>query len=248
MVDDFINRKHGRAQVAYPDAKYQHECLQPILEPTYGVIVYQEQVMQIAQELAGYSLGGADLLRRAMGKKKPEEMAKQRSTFQDGAASKGIDPELAIKIFDLVEKFAGYGFNKSHSAAYALVSYQTAWLKAHFPAHFMAATMSSDMDKTDKVVTFIEECRNMKLNLLPPDVNRGEFQFTVDEDNNVIYGLGAIKGLGEGPVEAIIAARKDGGDFKDLFDFCARVDSKKINKRALEALVRSGALDNLGLA
>lgn len=246
MVDDFINRKHGRAQVAYPDAKYQHECLQPILEPTYGVIVYQEQVMQIAQELAGYSLGGADLLRRAMGKKKPEEMAKQRSTFQDGAASKGIDPELAIKIFDLVEKFAGYGFNKSHSAAYALVSYQTAWLKAHFPAHFMAATMSSDMDKTDKVVTFIEECRNMKLNLLPPDVNRGEFQFTVDDDNNVIYGLGAIKGLGEGPVEAIIAARKDGGDFKDLFDFCARVDSKKINKRALEALVRSGALDNLG--
>ena len=245
MVDDFINRKHGRAPVAYPDAKYQHECLKPILEPTYGVIVYQEQVMQIAQELAGYSLGGADLLRRAMGKKKPEEMAKQRSTFQDGAKNNGIDPDLAIKIFDLVEKFAGYGFNKSHSAAYALVSYQTAWLKAHYPSQFMAATMSSDMDKTDKVVTFIEEVRNMGITLLPPDVNKGDFQFTVDEQDNIIYGLGAIKGLGEGPVEAILAAR-EAGPFKDMFDFCARVDARKVNKRALEALVRSGAMDNLG--
>ena len=245
MVDDFINRKHGRAQVAYPDAKYQHPCLKPILEPTYGVIVYQEQVMQIAQELAGYTLGGADMLRRAMGKKKPEEMAKQRAVFQDGAKSKGIDPDLAIKIFDLVEKFAGYGFNKSHSAAYALVSYQTAWLKAHYPAHFMAATMSSDMDKTDKVVTFIEECRNINLRLLPPDVNSGEFQFTVDRENNIIYGLGAIKGLGEGPVESILEARK-AGPFKDLFDFCTRVDPRKVNKRALDALVRSGALDNIG--
>ncbi len=245
MVDDFINRKHGRAQVAFPDAKYQHEKLKPILEPTYGVIVYQEQVMQIAQVLAGYSLGGADLLRRAMGKKKPEEMAKQREVFQDGAKKQGIDPELAIRIFDLVEKFAGYGFNKSHSAAYALVSYQTAWLKAHYPAHFMAATMSSDMDKTDKVVTFIEECRNLKLNLLPPDVNKGEFQFTVDKEGNIIYGLGAIKGMGEGPVGAIIEARKQ-GEFKDLFDFCARIDASKVNKRALEALVRSGAFDNIG--
>ncbi len=246
MVDDFINRKHGRAEVAYPDAKYQHEKLKPILQPTYGVIVYQEQVMQIAQELAGYTLGGADLLRRAMGKKKPEEMAKQREVFQDGAKHQGVDPQLAIKIFDLVEKFAGYGFNKSHSAAYALVSYQTAWLKTHYPAHFMAATMSSDMDKTDKVVTFIEECRNMGLTLLPPDVNRGDFQFTVDGDNNVIYGLGAIKGLGEGPVENIIAARDRDGAFKDLFDFCARVDPRKVNKRALEALIRSGAVDTLG--
>ncbi len=245
MVDDFINRKHGRAQVAYPDAKYQHESLKPILEPTYGVIVYQEQVMQIAQVLAGYTLGGADMLRRAMGKKKPEEMAKQRAVFQDGAKSQGIDPDLAIKIFDLVEKFAGYGFNKSHSAAYALVSYQTAWLKAHYPAHFMAATMSSDMDKTDKVVTFIEEVRTMGLSLLPPDVNSGQFQFVVDDENNIIYGLGAIKGLGEGPVESIIEARKE-GPFKDLFDFCSRVDPRKVNKRAMEALVRSGALDNLG--
>lgn len=245
MVDDFINRKHGRAQVAYPDAKYQHETLKPILDPTYGVIVYQEQVMQIAQVLAGYTLGGADMLRRAMGKKKPEEMAKQRSVFKDGAKDQGVDPELAMKIFDLVEKFAGYGFNKSHSAAYALVSYQTAWLKAHYPAHFMAATMSSDMDKTDKVVTFIEEVRNMNLTLLPPDVNSGQFQFVVDNENHIIYGLGAIKGLGEGPVENIIAARES-GPFKDLFDFCARIDPRKVNKRALEALVRSGAFDNLG--
>lgn len=245
MVDDFINRKHGRAQVAYPDAKFQHASLKPVLEPTYGVIVYQEQVMQIAQVLAGYTLGGADMLRRAMGKKKPEEMAKQRAVFEEGAKKQGVDPELAIRIFDLVEKFAGYGFNKSHSAAYAIVSYQTAWLKAHYPAQFMAATMSSDMDKTDKVVTFIEEVRNMGLTLLPPDVNLGQFQFTVDDKNNIIYGLGAIKGLGEGPIENIINARKD-GPFKSLFDFCARVDSRKVNKRALEALVRSGALDRLG--
>lgn len=245
MVDDFINRKHGRAQVAYPDAKYQHESLKPILDPTYGVIVYQEQVMQIAQVLAGYTLGGADMLRRAMGKKKPEEMAKQREVFAAGAKEQGVDPDLATKIFDLVEKFAGYGFNKSHSAAYALVSYQTAWLKAHYPAHFMAATMSSDMDKTDKVVTFIEEVRNMGLVLLPPDVNQGEFQFTVDRQGNIIYGLGAIKGLGEGPIENIIEGRKDGA-FTDLFDFCARVDSRKVNKRAFEALIRSGALDTIG--
>ena len=246
MVDDFINRKHGRAQVAYPDAKFQHASLKPVLEPTYGVIVYQEQVMQIAQVLAGYTLGGADMLRRAMGKKKPEEMAKQREVFEDGAKKQGIDPELAIKIFDLVEKFAGYGFNKSHSAAYAIVSYQTAWLKAHYPAHFMAATMSSDMDKTDKVVTFIEECRQMKLMPLPPDVNSGEFHFTVNDAGNIIYGLGAIKGLGEGPVESIIAARNEGGPFKNLFDFCARIDPRKVNKRALEALIRSGAADKLG--
>jgi len=180
-----------------------------------------------------------------MGKKKPEEMAKQRSIFAAGAKEQGIDPDLATKIFDLVEKFAGYGFNKSHSAAYALVSYQTAWLKAHYPAHFMAATMSSDMDKTDKVVTFIEECRNMKLTLLPPDVNRGEYQFTVDDENNIIYGLGAIKGLGEGPVDSILDARVN-GPFSDLFDFCSRIDGRRVNKRALEALVRSGALDNLG--
>ena len=246
MVDDFINRKHGRAEVAYPDAKFQHQSLKPVLEPTYGVIVYQEQVMQIAQVLAGYTLGGADMLRRAMGKKKPEEMAKQRVIFEEGAKNQGIDPDLAIKIFDLVEKFAGYGFNKSHSAAYALLAYQTAWLKAHYPAEFMAAVLSADMQNTDKVVTLNDECHALNLPLLPPDVNRGKFSFTVSDKGEVIYGLGAIKGLGEGPVEGIIVAREEGGPFKDLFDFCARVDGRKINKRALEALIRAGAMDNIG--
>ena len=246
MVDDFVNRKHGRAEVAYPDAKYQHEWLKPILEPTYGVIVYQEQVMQIAQVLAGYSLGGADMLRRAMGKKKPEEMAKQRGTFKDGAISVGVDPDLAMKIFDLVEKFAGYGFNKSHSAAYALVSYHTAWLKTHYPAPFMAAVLSSELQNTDKIVTLVEECRTMKLPIVNPDVNCGEYLFTVNDANEIVYGLGAIKGLGEGPVEALIEARDEGGSFSDLFDFCQRVDLRKVNKRALEALIKSGAFDSLG--
>jgi DNA polymerase-3 subunit alpha len=246
MVDDFINRKKGRAEVSYPHIQYQHECLKPALEPTYGIILYQEQVMQIAQEMGGYTLGGADLLRRAMGKKNAAEMAKQRELFTQGAVSKGFAEDLASNIFDLMEKFAGYGFNKSHSAAYALVAYQTGWLKAHYPAEFMAATISSDMDKTDKVVTFIDECRAMDLALLPPDVNHGQFHFSVDNQSRIIYGLGAIKGLGEGPVESIIAARSEAGPFKDLFDFCARVDGRKVNKRALEALIRSGALDSIG--
>jgi DNA polymerase-3 subunit alpha len=245
MVDDFINRKHGRAEVAYPHPDFQHESLKPILEPTYGVIVYQEQVMQIAQTLAGYTLGGADMLRRAMGKKKPEEMAKQRDTFREGAISVGVDPDLAMKIFDLVEKFAGYGFNKSHSAAYAVVSYHTLWLKCHYPAPFMAAVMTSDMQNTDKIVGFVEECREMELPLVLPDVNQSEFGFTVNDDGAIVYGLGAVKGAGEGPVEAIVEARKDGA-FKDLFDFCERCDSKKINKRVLEALVRCGAFDCFG--
>ena len=256
MVDNFINRKHGREPVSYPDPKYQHDWLKPILKPTYGVILYQEQVMQIAQVLAGYTLGGADMLRRAMGKKKPEEMAKQREIFQSGAKDKGIDPDLAMKIFDLVEKFAGYGFNKSHSAAYALVAYQTAWLKAHYPAEFMAAVISADMQNTDKVVTFIDEAKNMGLRVLPPDVNSCGYRFTVNPEGDIVYGLGAIKGLGEGPIDAIVNARGEGGDesvggtgekaFEDLFDFCRRIDLKKINKRSLEALVRAGALDKLG--
>ena len=246
MVDNFINRKHGREELSFPDAQYQHEWLQPILQPTYGIILYQEQVMQIAQVLAGYTLGGADMLRRAMGKKKPEEMAKQRAIFEEGAKNQGIDGELAMKIFDLVEKFAGYGFNKSHSAAYALVSYQTLWLKAHYPAEFMAAVMSSDMQNTDKVVTFIEECRDIGLTVLPPDVNSGEYMFGVNDDGHIVYGLGAIKGVGEGPIEAIVEARNKGGAFKDLFDFCERIDAKKINKRVIEALIRSGAVDLLG--
>ncbi|HWV08506.1 MAG TPA: DNA polymerase III subunit alpha [Pseudomonas sp.] len=245
MVDDFINRKHGRAELSYPHPDYQYAGLEPVLKPTYGVILYQEQVMQIAQVMAGYTLGGADMLRRAMGKKKPEEMAKQRGGFIEGCANNGIDADLAGNIFDLVEKFAGYGFNKSHSAAYGLVSYQTAWLKAHYPAPFMAAVLSADMHNTDKVVILVEECRNMKLRIDPPDVNVSEFKFTVNDDGRIVYGLGAVKGVGEGPVEAIVESRQD-GPFKDLFDFCSRVDLKRINKRTLEALVRSGALDRLG--
>ena len=246
MVDNFIDRKHGREEISYPDAEYQHECLKEILEPTYGIILYQEQVMQIAQEMSGYSLGGADLLRRAMGKKKPEEMAKQRSTFEDGAKNNNIDPDLAMKIFDLVEKFAGYGFNKSHSAAYALVSYQTLWLKVHYPAEFMAAVMSADMDNTDKIVTLVDEVGRMELEILPPDLNKGRYKFTVDAEGRIVYGIGAIKGVGEGPIEAIIEARETHGAFTDLFDFCAKVDLKRVNKRVLEKLVLSGAMDNLG--
>ncbi|WP_163834994.1 DNA polymerase III subunit alpha [Spartinivicinus ruber] len=241
MVDDFINRKHGRATVEYP-----HPDLEPVLSNTYGVILYQEQVMQIAQVLANYSLGQADMLRRAMGKKKPEEMAKQREIFNKGASDNNIPAEQATYIFDLMEKFAGYGFNKSHSAAYALVSYQTAWLKAYFPAEFMAAVLSSDIHNTDKVVILIEECRSMKLHIAPPDVNVSEYKFTVNDQNDIVYGLGAIKGVGEGPIEAIVDARKKEGAFKDLFDFCKRIDGKKINKRVMEALIRSGALDLLG--
>ncbi|OUS13855.1 DNA polymerase III subunit alpha [Gammaproteobacteria bacterium 53_120_T64] len=246
MVDDFINRKHGRQEVAYPHAKYQHPDLKPVLEPTYGIILYQEQVMQIAQVLGGYSLGEADMLRRAMGKKKAEEMARQRQLFVDGAAQNNVSNELAENIFDLMEKFAGYGFNKSHSAAYALLAYQTAWLKVHYPAAFMAAVLSADMQNTDKVVTLIDECKAMDLQVTPPDVNIGQFQFSVSLDSAVVYGLGAIKGLGEGPVASILAARSSGGPFKDLFDFCTRIDARKVNKRALEALIRSGALDNIG--
>ncbi|CAB9492991.1 DNA polymerase III subunit alpha [Alteromonas macleodii] len=246
MVDNFIDRKHGREEISYPDAEYQHECLKEILEPTYGIILYQEQVMQIAQEMAGYSLGGADLLRRAMGKKKPEEMAKQRGTFAEGAKGNNIDPDLAMKIFDLVEKFAGYGFNKSHSAAYALVSYQTLWLKVHYPAEFMAAVMSADMDNTDKIVTLVDECERMGIEILPPDLNAGKYKFTVDSVGRIVYGIGAIKGVGEGPIEAIIEARETQGAFKDLFDFCAKIDIKRVNKRVLEKLVLAGAMDNLG--
>ncbi|WP_422767241.1 DNA polymerase III subunit alpha [Photobacterium leiognathi subsp. mandapamensis] len=246
MVDNFIDRKHGREAVSYPDEKWQHESLKEILDPTYGIILYQEQVMQIAQVLAGYTLGGADMLRRAMGKKKPEEMAKQRAVFEEGAIKNGVDGELAMKIFDLVEKFAGYGFNKSHSAAYALVSYQTLWLKAHYPAEFMAAVMTADMDNTDKIISLVDECHRMNLKLLPPDVNKGLYRFNVDDEGAVVYGIGAVKGVGEGPIESIISAREKGGHFKDLFDFCARIDTKKVNKRVLEKLIKSGAMDRLG--
>ncbi len=246
MVDNFIDRKHGREEVSYPDSTWQHESLKETLEPTYGIILYQEQVMQIAQILAGYTLGGADMLRRAMGKKKPEEMAKQRSVFKAGAENNGVDGELAMKIFDLVEKFAGYGFNKSHSAAYALVSYQTLWLKTHYPAEFMAAVMTADMDNTEKVVGLVDECIRMKLKVLPPDVNSGLYRFNVNEQGEIVYGIGAIKGVGEAPIENIIECRQKGGHFKDLFDFCSRIDLKKCNKRVIEKLIQAGAMDRLG--
>ncbi len=241
MVDDFINRKHGRAKVSYP-----HPKLEPILRPTYGVIVYQEQVMQIAQVLAGYSLGAADILRRAMGKKKPEEMAIQREIFCKGAVENGVHADVATPIFDLMEKFAGYGFNKSHSASYALIAYQTAWLKAHYSAAYMAAVLSSDMDNTDKVVLFIEDCYALKLKILPPDINQSEYFFKVLDDKSIAYGLGAVKGAGQTAIEAIVETRKTSGPFTDLFDFCQRVDAKKMNRRVLEALIKAGAFDKIG--
>jgi len=241
MVDDFINRKHGRAKVSYP-----HPKLEPVLRPTYGVILYQEQVMQIAQVLAGYTLGSADILRRAMGKKKPEEMAKQREIFCTGAKASRISAELANQIFDLMEKFAGYGFNKSHSAAYALIAYQTAWLKTHYPAAFMAAVLSSDMDRTEKVIILLDECQAMKLHVSPPDINKSVYFFHVLDTKHLMYGLGAIKGLGTAAIENIIATREQHGPFRDLFDFCERVDLRKMNKRSLEALIKSGCFDGLG--
>lgn len=237
MVDDYINVKHGAK------AEYAHPVLIPILEPTNGVILYQEQVMQIAREMGGYTLGGADLLRRAMGKKKVEEMAQQRSLFTEGAVASGIDKEIASYVFDLMEKFAGYGFNKSHSAAYALVAYQTAWLKVHYPAAFMAAVLSSDMDNTDKIVILIAECQDMKLDVCPPNINVSNFQFTVNDENKILYGIGAIKGVGEAAIDDLLQERKVNGPFKGLYDLCKRVDLRKVNRRVFEALIRGGAFD-----
>lgn len=241
MVDDFINRKHGRARVTYP-----HPKLEAVLRPTYGVILYQEQVMQIAQVLAGYTLGSADILRRAMGKKKPEEMAKQREIFCAGCVASDISAELANQIFDLMEKFAGYGFNKSHSVSYALIAYQTAWLKAHYPAAFMAAVMSADLDKTEKMIILLDECDDLKLHVSPPDINKSGYFFHVIDDHHLMYGLGAIKGVGEAAIENIIEARDQGGAFQNLFDFCQRIDLRKSNKRVLEALIKAGCFDSLG--
>ena len=243
MVDDFIARKHGKTT---GPIDYLHPELKPVLAPTYGVILYQEQVMQIAQVLAGYTLGGADLLRRAMGKKKPEEMAKQRSVFIEGSTKRGVDQNVAAHIFDLMEKFAGYGFNKSHSAAYALLSYQTAWLKAHYPAAFMSAVLSSDMDKTDKVVALKYECDQMGLKVEPPDVNHSQYMFTVSGERSIRYGLGAIKGVGQAVIESVVAERQASGGYRDLADLCRRSDVNRMNRRVLEALIRSGAADSLG--
>jgi DNA polymerase-3 subunit alpha len=243
MVDDFIARKHGGVGAAID---YLHPALEPVLKSTYGVIVYQEQVMQIAQILAGYTLGGADLLRRAMGKKKPEEMAKQRSVFLAGAAGRGVEPGLAARIFDLMEKFAEYGFNRSHSAAYALLAWQTAWLKAHYPAAFMAAVLTSEMDDTDKLVVLRRECDSLGLALLPPDVNRSVHAFQVEGGAAIRYGLGAIKGLGRAAAEHICAVRDAGGEYRTLPEFCRRVGVQRLGKRAFEALIKAGVLDALG--
>ncbi len=243
MVEDFIARKHDTTGATID---YLHPDLKPVLEATYGVILYQEQVMQIAQILAGYTLGGADLLRRAMGKKKPEEMAKQRSVFVSGAVARGVREAQATHIFDLMEKFAGYGFNKSHSAAYALLSYQTAWLKAHYPAAFMAAVLSADMDKTDKIVTLIDECASMGLTVHPPDVNESVYAFRIAGPASIRFGLGAIKGVGESAVQAIIEERDARGPFQNLPDLCRRIDLQRVNRRVFEALIRSGSLDRIG--
>ena len=240
MVDDFINRKHGKAKV-----DYMHPMLEATLKPTYGVIVYQEQVMQIAQIMGGYTLGSADLLRRAMGKKKAEEMAEHRDIFVTGAVAKGVDAKQATYIFDLMEKFAGYGFNKSHSAAYALVAYHTAYLKAHHPAAFMAATLSADMDDTDKVKNFYEDALASGLEILPPDINRSGYRFAPESERQIRYGLGAVKGTGEAAISAIVAAREQDGPFADLFDLARRVDKRSVNRRTLESLIRAGAFDSV---
>ncbi|MBI3143953.1 MAG: DNA polymerase III subunit alpha [Pseudogulbenkiania sp.] len=240
MVDDFILRKAGKQEV-----DYFHPDLKACLDPTYGVIVYQEQVMQISQIIGGYTLGGADMLRRAMGKKKPEEMAEHRGKIAQGAAAKGYDPKLAEQLFDLMAKFAEYGFNKSHTAAYAVVSYQTAWLKAHHCAAFMAATMSSELDNTDQLKVFYDDSLANQLQFLPPDVNKSFYRFVPVDRQRIRYALGAVKGTGEAAVDHIVQVRQEGGPFTDLFDFCRRTDKRTVNKRTIESLIRGGAFDSI---
>ena len=247
-IPSFCARKNGKETVEYP-----HRLLEPVLAETYGIFVYQEQVMEAARVLGGYSLGGADLLRRAMGKKKAEEMATQRGIFREGAAVKNIAPEKANEVFDLMEKFAGYGFNKSHAAAYSLLAYHTAWIKVHCTAEFFAANMTIEADNTDKLGVLLADAKSFGIKFEPPDVNRGTHRFEPIDDKTVRYGLGAVKGTGQSAVEAIVAAREGvgqhegegGGPFRSLFDFCARVDKQKVNKRAVEALVKAGAFDSL---
>jgi DNA polymerase-3 subunit alpha len=239
MVDDFIDRKHGRKKVVYDLPQ-----LEPILKDTYGVIVYQEQVMQISRSLAGYSLGQADLLRRAMGKKDDKEMSRQKGLFLEGAKANNLDPKKAEAIFDLMHKFAEYGFNKSHSAAYALIAYQTAYLTAHYPVEFMAALLTCDMDSTDKVIKNISDCREQGIEVLPPDINTSGLSFTV-VGTSMRFGLGAVKNVGAGAIEAILEARTE-GSFKNLYDFCERVDLRRVNKRVVESLIKCGAFDSTG--
>lgn len=243
MVDNFIHRKHGLEKVSYPDPQWQHELLKPILESTYGIILYQEQVMQIAQVFSGYTLGSADILRRAMSKKNFKDMSKQRVIFEAGALQNGINKKLSRKIFDLLEKFAGYGFNKSHSVAYALISYQTLWLKTHYPAEFMAAAMTSDIDNTEKIVILINESIRMSINIIPPNINLSNYEFYVNDRTSIVYGMGAIKGIGENSAREIVYERKKNGAFKNLFDFCLRIHAQKISRRLLEQLIMSGSFD-----
>jgi len=242
MVDDYINVKHGTQKVKYP-----HPMLEEILKPTNGVFLYQEQVMKSAQVMAGYSLGGADLLRRAMGKKIAAEMDAQRDVFVKGAAEREIDVKKANEIFDLIDKFSGYGFNKSHSVAYAYISYQTAWLKAHYPAAFMASVLSGMMDDTDRVAFTVKEVQAMGLTVDGPSVNESYHEFSIRDEKIITYGLGAIKGVGEALVEVLVAEREANGDYQDLFDFCSRIERRSLNKRAVEALIYSGALDGFGV-
>ena len=240
LIPSFINRKHGREKVTYLTPS-----LEKVLSTTYGIMVYQEQVMQTAQVVAGYSLGGADMLRRAMGKKKPEEMALQRQIFVDGAGKNGIEANTANEIFDYIDKFAGYGFNKSHAAAYSLVAYQTAWLKCHHPASFIAATLSSEMADTDKVQFFFKDGKDSGLTFLAPDINSGGVRFQPVDAKTIRYGLGALKGTGEAALTSILKAREEGGPFTDLFDFCKRVDKRAVNRRVVESLIRAGAFDSI---
>jgi DNA polymerase-3 subunit alpha len=240
LIPSFVARKHGREVVEYP-----HPLVEKVLSETYGIMVYQEQVMQTAQVLGGYSLGGADLLRRAMGKKKAEEMAEHREIFRKGAGVNGLSEEKADEVFDLMEKFAGYGFNKSHAAAYSLLAYHTGWLKVHFTAEFFCANMTIEMDDTDKLKVLFEDALKFGISFDPPDVNRGTHRFEPVSDKVIRYGLGAIKGTGQQAIDAIVKAREEGGPFTSLFDFCVRVDRSRLNKRSVEALVKAGAFDSL---
>jgi DNA polymerase-3 subunit alpha len=241
MVDDFIDRKHGRKSI-----RYDHPLLEPILESTYGIIVYQEQVMRIASEMAGFSLGEADLLRRAMGKKKAEVMEEQRGLFLKGAAEREVDRRIAESVFEQIAYFAGYGFNRSHSAGYAIIAFQTGYLKAHYPAHFMAASLSSEMSNSDRIVILIEECRRLGLTVAPPDLNESNEKFTVTDDTTIRFGLGAVKNVGHSAIEAILSAREEEGPFTAFRDFLERIDLKSVNRRVVESLVAAGACDTLG--
>ena len=240
MVDSYIDRKHGREEVTYG-----HDAVKKILGTTYGVIVYQEQVMQIAQELSGFTLGQADILRRAMGKKKKEEMERLRSTFLEGAVSRNVNKNYAVNLFDQIEQFAGYGFNRSHSVGYALIAYQTAWLKAHYPAEFMASLLSCEMDSTDRIQLFVDDCRLIGLKVVKPDINNSVYRFLDLDSNTILYGLGALKGIGESLVNQITTSRED-RPFADLVDFCLRVGSNRVNSRILTALIGSGSMDCFG--